>query len=824
MAKERERKVHYIQEKNSSGPQRDRGSKRLIFRRTVIMMVLCGVVMFIPLIGQLWNISVTMHEEYSQIASRQQTKAVAVSASRGAILDRNGNVLAMSATVYKLILSPLDVIESIDEKQYVNEDGKLDETAYQAAIEARRKELIDGLCVLLGDSVSLEKLEKHMGRTNSQYEVLMTNIEKDLADAIRVFLTEHKCRNDLWITPDTKRYYPYSDLASHVVGFVNSEGGAYGIEAALDEILKGKAGRVVTTKTANGTEMYNSYSEYVGAEDGYNVTLTIDSTIQAFAEKALEQGIKAFDVQYGGFCIVMDPNTGEIFAMASSPDYDLNQYGTVQDLILNDQIPGLTSQYLQSYQSSPDYVGKTQEELEGLARSSAINEMLGTQWKSQAYQDTYEPGSTFKALVLAAALEEGAVSGSDTFYCPGYYVVNGTRINCSKKTGHGSQTLAEAVENSCNPAFMQIGQKLGAEKFYDYFEAFGMTSATGIEMAGEGKGIVWDRDYVTSAEGYLSLATMSFGQRFTVTPLQMITGFAATINGGNLVTPHVVKSVSGQDGNAIATTETQVVRQVVSQEISDLCREILEGVVGNPGGTGKKAYVAGYRIGGKTGTSETSVKGEVIVSFMGFAPADNPRIIVLLGYNVPKRVSEGSSYSTTGVYISGGNMPTTMAGPLIAEVLDYLGVEKVYTENEAQLADVKMPSAINLTVEQAASALGERNLSYRTIGDGTTVTAQIPAAGAAIPGGSTVILYLGGEAPEGTAMVPDVTGLSYAAAKDKLEAAGFFIRAAGASSYSTATKVLGQSVAGGEVAALGAVINVQMETSQVEDGLVTGAW
>ena len=411
------------------------------------------------------------------------------------------------------------------------------------------------------------------------------------------------------------------------------------------------------------------------------------------------------------------------------------------------------------------------------------------------------------------------MSESDTFYCPGYYEVNGVRIYCSERTGkHGNQTLAEAVQNSCNPAFMMIGQRLGAEKFYDYFEAFGMTEKTGIDLPGEQIGLVWDRDYLTSLEGYLSLATASFGQRFTVTPLQMITAFSSVINGGNLYQPYVVQSISDAGGAVIQNTEPTLIRQVVSQETSERCRAILETVVSE--GTGHNAYQAGYRIGGKTGSSETIPKEDdrTIVSFMGFAPADDPEIIVLLAYDKPQPASPGSDWSTTGVYISGGNMAAPMAGEVIAQILDYLDVEKQYTAEESAAVDVTTPQVTGYTVADAETRLSGKGLNYRTIGEGDVVTSQVPAANSAVPGGSTVILYLGGAAPEETGTVPNVVGQSYEAAKNALESAGFFMRATGTSTfYTNSSRAQSQSVAGGETAAIGTVIDVQFSTV-VEDG------
>ena len=803
-------------ERNTGRSGRESGSKRKIFRRTVFLMLVCGVGLFIPLIGQLWNIAIVHHEEYQAEAVEQQTRDVEVAAFRGSIYDSSGDVLAMSATVYNLILSPRDLEASVDESKYKDEEGNADLTAYQAALQAKKDLVLDGVLAVL--DLDREALADRLERTYSQYEVLKTNIEKEQAEQLRAFITENKLSHFLYLTPTTKRYYPYGDLAAHVLGFCNSEGGAYGVEAIYNDVLEGTVGRVVTTRTGTGVEMYDSYSEYVDAEDGCDLTLTIDTTIQSYAERILEEGIKAYDVQRGGWCVVLDPQTGAVLAMASSPDYDPNQYGTIRDESLRAQVEADVQAELEKRQGEKAE-GKTDEEIYQEAVNAATGTAQNKQWRSQAVNDTYEPGSTFKALVLAAALEEGVVSESDTFYCPGYYMVEGwpKPISCSKKApGHGTQTLAEAVQNSCNPAFMMIGQRLGAEKFYDYFEAFGMTEVTGIDLPGEEKGQDWGREYITSLEGYLSLATASFGQRFTVTPLQMITAFSAVINGGNLYQPYVVQSITDASGAVLQNTEPTLTRQVVSQESSDRARAILESVVSE--GTGGNAYQAGYRIGGKTGSSETDEEGRTIVSFMGFAPADDPQVIVLLAYDKPQEASPGSKYGTTGVYISGGNMAAPQAGKLIAQILDYMGVEKQYSQEESAAVNVSTPQAVGYSVADAAARLEKKGLTYRTVGTGDVVTAQVPAAGAAVPGGSAVILYLGGAQPEETGTVPNIVGLSYETAKKRLEEAGFFMHAVGTSTfYSNTSKAESQSVAAGEPAAIGTVVDVQFATV-TEDG------
>ncbi len=796
------------QDENRKKKARDGRANRVILLRTLFLMFVCGIVLFIPLLWKLWQISIVNHDTYEEAAIGQQTRDVAVAASRGKILDARENVLAISATVYNLILSPRDVIAgttlTVDdfaskaEFNAVKEDEERREAALAQKVEKRQKLIIDTLCELL--ELDRETLEKRMAKTSSAYEIVAKNLEEEQAEELRTFISENKLGLGLYLSPTTKRYYPYANLACQVIGFVNDNGGAYGLEAIYDKELSGQAGRVYTAKNAKGTEMSSSYSNYVDAVDGQNFILTIDSTIQSYAEQLVREGIKQYDVQNGGFCIVMNPKTGGIYAMVSIPDYDLNSPSAIFDGSLQAGLDLLKGD------------GTTTDE----AYQDAVTAARNAQWRSKALNDTYEPGSTFKSMVLAAALEEGVVSASDTFYCPGYAMVNGTHIWCSKHEGHGSQTLAEAVANSCNPAFIAIGQKLGAEKFYQYFTDYGLNSYTGIDLQGEGTGQIWSKDYLTSAEGYLSLATASFGQRFTVTPVQLITAFASTINGGYVMEPYVVDAISDGDGNVIEKHEPTVVRQVISEQTSAKVREILENVVAN--GTGRNAYVKGYRIGGKTGTSETlSADNHNIVSFVGFAPANDPQVIVLMALDNPKQAGPHSNYCTTGTYISGGQMVAPKVGNLIAETLDYLGVEKSYKAGEAATADVTMPRLIDKSAAEAKSSLQKLNLACRTVGDGGTVTDQIPAAGTTLPSGSEVVLYLGQEKPGDLVTVPNVSGKTLDGARQALAEVGLYMRANGTSEYNNRTVAGSQSVAGGTQVERGTVVNVTFVDTSISD-------
>ena len=581
-------------------------------------------------------------------------------------------------------------------------------------------------------------------------------------------------------------------------------------------MLAGESGRIVTAKNADGTQMLYRFEDYYDGLDGCDLELTLDSKIQSFCENILAKGIEQFEVQDGGFCIAMDPNTGEILAWANSPTFDPNEPWTVTDPILNQyledvQSGGYTKE--EAYQKALE-AGATAEEAKEEAISKAETNVLYEQWANRSVGTTYEPGSTFKSVVLAAALEEGVVSESDHFYCPGYIVVDGwsTPILCSERApGHKDQTLAKAVANSCNPAFVTIGQKLGAEKFYDYLEDFGFLDYTGIDMQGEGKGIVWPRDEFT----HVDLAAASFGQRFTTTPLQLLTAASAVINGGHLMQPYVVSRVTDAEGNVVQSGQPTEVRQVVSEQTSQRCRAILEGVVN--GGTGHNAAVEGYRIGGKTGSSQTLYGDDyTIVSFLGFAPADDPQVIILLAYNSPKPAYPGGNTTAGGWYISGGNMAAPMAGELLEDILGYLGVERAYTAS----ADVLVPNLVGLDLASATASLEKSGLSLRTVGEGETVTGQIPAAGASIPGGSQVVLYLGEEVSTDQVTVPSVIGLTAQQAEEKLAAQGLYMRATGVSEFSGGVTAYEQSVAAGESVDRGTAIEVRFSDSSASgDGL-----
>ena len=749
--------------KNKSGSAAK--PNKIILSRTLILMMLCGVVAFIVLAVKLYDIQITKHEEYEHLAVEQQTRETTVTASRGTITDRNGNALAISATAETVYISP-----------------------YEMQLYEESPELIaSGLSSILG--VDYDAIIEKSKDTASWYKTVAVKIETDLADKVRAFKSENKLKS-IHIETDSKRYYPYSSLACQVIGFVGTDNyGLEGVEALYNNYLEGTNGSIVRLTTADGAEMlYSKYQNYNDAIDGDSMSLTIDVTAQYIADKNLKQAIKDYDVQNGGCCVVMNVKTGEILAMASQGDYDLNNY-------------------LEIDEEKQQEIDAIQDETE---RKAALKEALFSQQRNKALSDTYEPGSVFKIITLATALDLGAVDEDDTFYCGGSINVIGRTppLHCWKTAGHGSQTLKQAVQNSCNVAFVQIGQKIGAENFYKYIEAFGLFDKTGIDLSGEATSMWWPKDVFCDEDNLSQLASTSFGQTFNITPIQMLTAVCAAVNGGYLMEPYVVSQMTASDGTVVYSKEPTVVRQVISEETSKTVREILESVVGEAAGTGKNAHVAGYRIGGKTGTSEktaqyveTGVK-DYQVSFCGFAPANDPEVAVLLILDSPSK--------DTGIYISGGVMAAPAVGNIMSELLPYLGYEPNYSEEEQSRIDLLVPALKNKTVTDASDNLNKLGLEVKIVGTGDTVTDQLPKANAEVAAGTTVILYAGEAVPEKEVTVPNVYGLTVGAARDKLELNGLYLDTSGASPTDSSVVVSYQSAEAGSTADYGSVIQVTL--------------
>lgn len=770
-----------------------------------------GVATFLILFAKLWKIQIIDHEFYEEKAIAGQTRDLTVSANRGKITDSKGNILAISASVHNVVLSPKDIIERGYDK----------------------KVIADGLASILG--LDSAKLLQRMEKAKSQYEVIATKVEDDKAEEVRQFITEHKFSRGIYLQADTKRYYPKSSMAAQVLGFVNSDNrGSYGLESLYDTDLAGEKGRIVTSRTASGVEMISGYEAYVDAQNGQNLNLTIDANIQAKAQYTLETGIEKFEVLEGGFCIVMNPKTGAIYAMVSSPDYDLNNPSSIKDKkkaaelaamkqnaerVLAEEAAKQPSDAATATAETPANPDAQEEEKEKTPGEllmdeyrAALTEAQYAQWRSKAMNDSYEPGSTFKPIVMAMGLEEGLITESSNFFCSGQITVPGwpKPIKCHNHNGHGSQDTRHALMNSCNPAMIQIGQKIGNNTFYEYMKDFGLLGKTGIDMQGEGLGRFWPQEEFKN--DIVSLATASFGQRFQITPIGLITALSSVINGGHLMEPYVVQSVTDASGNIVKYHEPTQVRQVISQQTSDLVRSMMESVVGD-GGTGKNAFVNGYRIGGKTGTSQTRQEGHLITSFVGFAPADDPEIIVLLAYDHPKPASPGSTVTSGGYYISGGNMAAPMAGQLIADILDYMGVQK---EGGPAASDVMVPNVKGMTLDAAQSALKSVGLNWKLVGKGGTVTDQTPTGGISIPSGSTVVLYLGEEKVTTKVAVPNVTGRTYSAAKKALEDRGLYMKAPRADGSSKMV-AFSQSIAADTEVDPGTVVEVRFMDNSVQD-------
>ena len=764
-------------------PQNERGRahggwpNRMMLRRILFLMSVCFIAAFLALGARLCQIQIFQHDEYEAAAIAQQVRETTVSAARGTIYDRNGAILAISAAVDTVYISPAEIERNNEDKE---------------AIARGLAEILDA---------DYETILKKAGNTKSWYEVVARKVEAETAELVRKFKAEGGYVG-IKIESDTKRYYPNGSLASHVIGFVGLDNtGLGGIESRYDSLLSGENGYVMRSTTAAGTDMlYQSYEDYVDAHNGDSLTLTIDAVIQSYVEKHLAQAVEDYDIQNGAAAICMEVDTGAILSMVSLGNFDLNDYQTIS--------AEAEAEISAAAQSEEEY-----DELYALAQQQ--------QWRNKAISDTYEPGSTFKIITLAMALEEGVVNENSSFYCGGSMNVlgRGSPLKCWKYGGHGPQSLTQAVQHSCNVACVNIGQLVGEEKFYEYAEGFGfiertadtsqqLTAKTGIDLGGESGSIWWSEDVFCNPENLSQLAAASFGQTFNITPIQLITAVSACVNGGRLMQPYLVQSVEDPQGNLVSQTEPQVVRQVVSEETSASVRRILEQVVSDQTeGTGHNAYVAGYRIGGKTGTStkttkEISGEKEYIVSFIGFAPADDPEVAILVLLDDPS--------SESGIYISGGQMAAPVVGKMMADILPYLGYEPEYTDSELAAADKAVPELTGMSITQAKSALSESGLGCRVIGEGDTVTDQLPRAGAVIAAGSEVLLYAGQNPAPTTETMPDLRGLSYEAARQRLGELGLYLTAENGVTDPAAQLVSAQSTAPGEELAHGSVVGVTL--------------
>ncbi len=736
--------------------------------RTVAVIM---AILLAALIVRLYYIQMIDYERYQSGAFEQYTKETPINAKRGTIYDRNMKALAVSATVETVCLTPYEI----------------------------KKEDEDKIATFLSELFDLDKNEllEKMSDKKSGYKVVKKKVERDLADKVREFIKEEQIEG-VHLEEDSKRYYPYSNLASHVIGFTNADNtGIYGVEAYYDEYLKGTSGKIITAKNAKGRKLPFQYESYIGAENGTNVVLTIDWQVQSFLEKSLETALKDTNAKNRVFGIVMDVNTGGILAMSTKPDYDLNN-----PFDMDEEMQMLYDEYKTSVvtDENGNKTNPTSEQC-----SAFYKDLLEQRWKNKVITETYEPGSTFKIITSAMALEENIdeVNPNHTFVCNGSKSVGGYTIHCHKKTGHGVENFEQGLQNSCNPVFMELAESIGKEKFYKYFEAFGFMQKTGIDLAGEVSSI-----YHTDINGFnqTELAVYSFGQTFRITPIQLLTAECAVANGGNMVQPHVLKALVDDQGNVVKEFETNVVRQVNSEQTGQTIMTYLANGI-NLGST-KNAYVKGYNVAAKTGTSQKRDKegNYYIGSCVAFAPADDPQVAILIAIDEP-----------VGEYY-GGTIAAPVVSSVLSEVLPYLNIEPAADDSQEQTKEIFVTDYVGLAVTNAKNSLHNAGLTSKIIGDGDIITDQFPKYGTRLPEGSVVVLYTTEEDTQKTVKVPDISGFTAASATRTLLNSGLNIKLSGAYRNdvegSVATK---QTPEAGSTVVLGTTIEVEFRHLDISD-------
>jgi len=726
-------------------------SKKMRTRLYTVIGFLALVLLWV--IGNLVYRSLITGQDLKVKASEQQLSDISIPANRGTIYDANMNVLAQSATVWNVQLSPYEIKEHNTET---------------------KEELIKDLCELL--ELEDADVRKRLENTKSQYEIIKRKVEKPIADAITA-LKKEKGYRGVYLEIDTKRYYPYENLASTVIGFTNAENqGAYGLEAKYNSILSGTPGRKISAKNALGGSLPTSYEKIYPAEEGNSIVTTIDQVIQHYIEKSLDNVVSQYSPDQGAAVIVMDVKTGAILGMASKPDFDLNAPYEIKSEKLQAKIDA----------------AQTDEE-----KTEATKEAWEMQWRNKTITDTYEPGSVFKTVTASAALEEGTASIYSSYNCSGAYSLPGLPkpIRCHKHSGHGVLDFNGALVNSCNPAFITIGLGLGADRFFKYYEGFGLTEKTGIDLPAENKG-----SYYNASMSNISLASCSFGQSNTVTPLQMMTAAVASINGGKLLQPHIVSKIVDNNGNTVEEINTTVRRQVISEESSAIMRKALEEVVSANGGT--NAYVKGYRIGGKSGTAQKltdSTNTKFVFSYFVFAPADDPQVAALVMVDEP---TEGKR-----------DYANVVVGPLAAnvmkDILPYLGISPQYSEEELADQEVTIPTGmIGMDPYTAQSKLGIRGLKGKIVGNGKSVVSVFPNQGTKIPNEGTVILYTS-EDSQKEVTVPNVTGMTPTQANQVLTNSGLNIRIGGGAANNKRAQVLTQNIESGSSVPMGTIVEIE---------------
>ncbi len=765
--------------------------------RKTMRKMLCMFAFFLLVgawvVGRLANYQIKNHDYYQSKVLNQLTIQTEVTPERGNITDRNGNILATNITVYNVILSPYDIIKQVEEDAEKNsDDDKENDVRYEYTdseygIFYSGRELNQMIAEVLSGYLDVDKstiLEK-AAKADRYYELIKKNVSSDIADKIEEFIAQFDLKKQVYFVASSKRYYPKGDLACHVIGFTNSEGvGIYGLESYYNNLLEGTSGRYILAQDGKKNDMPFEYERFIEAENGYNITTTIDMYIQYELENQLEKTFNESGAADRVCGIVYDVDTCEVLAMATYPSFDLNDPYTIDE-------------YSQAELDASGLKEGTDEYKE------EYNRLMYRMWNNKCITETYEPGSTFKVVTSSMALEEGVITPSTPFYCAGSLTVEGWSkpISCADHDGHGAVTFAVGLQQSCNPTLMQVAALLGREKFYNYFKAFGYGGKTGIDLPGEVSSIYASYDNFSG----VSLAVYSFGQTFKTTPVQQLRAITAVANGGYLMTPHLLKEIVDDDGNVIQTYESSAVRQVVSESTCKTLTDILEeGVATN--GAAKNAYVKGYRVAAKTGTSEKKDEYDEngntpyrVGSTAAYAPADDPQISAIIIVDKPLK---------SAVY--GGTVAAPYISNLLSYVLPYIGVEPQYTTEELAKLDITLSSYIGASVENAINDLSWRGFSYEIIGDGDTVTAQIPEAGSKISSDTgLLILYTGEETPSDTVTVPDLMGMSAYNANNAAVALDLNVTFYGSTNGSTAT-VINQYPTAGTKVTRGTIIEIEL--------------
>lgn len=744
--------------KNKSKKRAEKGPAQRLRQRTAILILLILVLGFGAAVLRLTYLTTIQSSELQESAVDLQLADTTVSAKRGTIYDANGNVLAESASVWQVVMSPVN---------FKNDKQR----------QAAAKGLSEIFDLEYNDVLDDTKQQSH-------YVVVKRRIESDerekVLELIDTLKKDYNCSGVIQLLDDYKRYYPKNSLASSVIGFTGSDDqGLEGIEYEYDSYLSGTPGRIITAQNARGTDMPFRYEQNVESEDGNNVYLTIDETIQSICEKYMQKGVEDNNVLNKGVCIAMDVNTGAILAMVTTDGYDLNN---PYELSAKDK---------KKIKSTPK---KKQAE----AESAALSNM----WRNKAVADTYMPGSVFKMCVASAALEENLVNEKTSFTCTGSISVEGETIHCSNISGHGTQNFVEAISNSCNPAFIQIGQMLGAGKFRQYYQGFGFSDKTGIDLPGEAEDSFWKEGKM----GGVDLAVASFGQNFTITPIQMITACAAVSNGGYVVQPHVVSKITDSKGNVIKTVDKKIKRQVISDDTSKKMNEYLEYNTERQGAAA--GYISGYKVAGKTGTTEkrgvtkveSSFSEDYISSFCGYAPTDDPQIAMLVFFDTPDGDAYYGSQVSSPVFIN-----------IMSEVLPYLDVKTSYTDEELGYVDASAGDYTGVSVDEAKTAVEADGFTATVKGNGSTVISQIPTVSSGLQKGGSIVLYTDSDSQSETVSVPSLIGLSPDEVNDVASAYGLNVSFSGATTSSGTSS--SQNIEAGTSVSPGTVITVSFADS-----------